>query len=104
MLKVLKLYNYNFAALDKSISGNYTCSVRNLFGDDSITYALMVVMPPEAPTMKLQYMTTDSIRFKWNHPDNGGATIQGNQTIHNFILELCKIILNCEIFCFKIIY
>lgn len=34
-------------------------------------------MPPRAPILELQYTTTDSIKFCWNHPDNGGATIQG---------------------------
>ncbi|EFN71841.1 Down syndrome cell adhesion molecule [Camponotus floridanus] len=63
--------------LEQSVAGNYTCSASNLFGDDSITYSLIVVMPPKAPLLELQYTTTNSIRFRWNHPDNGGATIQG---------------------------
>ncbi|TGZ53114.1 Uncharacterized protein DBV15_05473 [Temnothorax longispinosus] len=67
----------NIRGLEQSVAGNYTCSASNLFGDDSITYSLVVVMPPRAPTLELQYTTTNSIRFRWNHPDNGGATIQG---------------------------
>ncbi|XP_033228370.1 Down syndrome cell adhesion molecule-like protein Dscam2 [Belonocnema kinseyi] len=67
----------NLHGLDQSVAGNYTCSVSNLFGDDSITYSLIVVMPPRAPILELQYTTTDSIKLCWNHPDNGGATIQG---------------------------
>lgn len=34
-------------------------------------------MPPRAPMLELQYTTTNSIRLRWNHPNNGGATIQG---------------------------
>ncbi|EFN83957.1 Down syndrome cell adhesion molecule, partial [Harpegnathos saltator] len=67
----------NIRGLEQSVAGNYTCSASNLFGDDSITYSLVVVMPPKAPSLELQYTTTNSIRFRWNHPDNGGATIQG---------------------------
>jgi len=69
---------FYISGLEQSVAGNYTCSASNLFGDDSITYSLVVVMPPRAPSLELQYTTTNSIRFRWNHPDNGGATIQGN--------------------------
>ena len=67
----------HLSGLEQSVAGNYTCSASNLFGDDSITYSLVVVMPPRAPSLELQYTTTNSIRFRWNQPDNGGATIQG---------------------------
>lgn len=74
---IIIFLNY-ILGLEQSVTGNYTCSASNLFGDDSITYSLVVVMPPRAPSLELQYTTTNSIRFRWNHPDNGGATIQGN--------------------------
>ncbi|XP_044017269.1 Down syndrome cell adhesion molecule-like protein Dscam2 [Aphidius gifuensis] len=67
----------NIHAVEQSIAGNYTCSTNNLFGDDSITYTLVVVMPPKAPQLELQYTTTHSAKFRWIHPNNGGATIQG---------------------------
>ncbi|XP_047351251.1 Down syndrome cell adhesion molecule-like protein Dscam2 isoform X6 [Vespa velutina] len=67
----------HICALEQSVAGNYSCSANNQFGEDSITYTLVVVMPPRSPTLELQYTTTNSIRLRWNHPDNGGATIQG---------------------------
>ncbi|XP_044594739.1 Down syndrome cell adhesion molecule-like protein Dscam2 [Cotesia glomerata] len=67
----------NIHGLDQSLAGNYSCSARNLFGDDSITYTLVVVMPPKSPVLELQYTTTHSIKLRWNSPENGGATIQG---------------------------
>ncbi|XP_024944983.1 Down syndrome cell adhesion molecule-like protein Dscam2 isoform X2 [Cephus cinctus] len=67
----------NIHGLDQTVTGNYTCMAKNLFGDDSITYTLVVVMPPRAPVLELQYTTTHSARLLWKHPDNGGATIQG---------------------------
>lgn len=71
----------NYLALEQSVAGNYTCSASNLYGDDSITYSLVVVMPPRAPALELQYTTIDSIKFNWNHPDNGGANIQGKDQL-----------------------
>ncbi|XP_043491862.1 Down syndrome cell adhesion molecule-like protein Dscam2 isoform X4 [Polistes fuscatus] len=67
----------HICALEQSVAGNYTCSAKNQFGEDSVTYTLVVVMPPRSPTLELQYTTTNSIRLRWAHPDNGGATIQG---------------------------
>ncbi|XP_076279934.1 Down syndrome cell adhesion molecule 3 isoform X5 [Lasioglossum baleicum] len=67
----------NIRGLEQSVAGNYTCSATNLFGDDSITYSVVVVMPPRAPSLELQYTTTNSIRLRWSHPNSGGATIQG---------------------------
>ncbi|XP_015187903.1 PREDICTED: Down syndrome cell adhesion molecule-like protein Dscam2 isoform X4 [Polistes dominula] len=67
----------HICALEQSVAGNYTCSAKNQFGEDSVTYTLVVVMPPRSPTLELQYTTTNSIRLRWTHPDNGGATIQG---------------------------
>lgn len=77
----MTLRRIKILGLEQSVAGNYTCSASNLFGDDSITYTLVVVMPPRAPILELQYTTTNSIRFRWNHPNNGGATIQGTLEI-----------------------
>jgi Down syndrome cell adhesion protein len=75
-----------FSALEQSVAGNYTCSVSNTYGDDSITYTLIVVMTPRAPTLELQYTTIDSIKLYWNHPDNGGANIQGSMLFQSCFL------------------
>lgn len=62
---------------DQSLSGNYTCSAKNLFGDDNITYTLMVLMPPGAPNLEVQFSTSRSIRLHWTQPGDGGSLIQG---------------------------
>ncbi|XP_044257604.1 Down syndrome cell adhesion molecule-like protein Dscam2 isoform X1 [Tribolium madens] len=67
----------NIHSADQSLSGNYTCSAKNLFGDDNITYTLMVLMPPSAPTLEVQFSTTRSIRLHWTQPEDGGSIIQG---------------------------
>jgi hypothetical protein len=62
---------------DQSLSGNYTCSAKNLFGDDNITYTLMVLMPPSAPSLEVQFTTARSIRLHWTQPEDGGSITQG---------------------------
>lgn len=63
--------------VDASLTGNYTCIAVNLFGNDSITYTLIVLMPPSAPEVEVEYSTSNSIKVKWTKPENGGSTIQG---------------------------
>lgn len=76
-----------FSGLEPSIAGNYTCSSSNLFGEDSIIYTVIVIMPPKTPTLELQYTTANSIKFRWSHPENGGATIQGKKKFFNKLFE-----------------
>lgn len=42
-----------------------------------MTYTLVVLMPPNAPTLEVQFTTATSIRLHWTHPEDGGALIQG---------------------------
>ncbi|KAJ8980637.1 hypothetical protein NQ317_017933 [Molorchus minor] len=63
--------------VDPSLAGNYTCISNNLFGEDEITYTLVVLMPPSAPTLEVQFTTPNSIRLHWTHSENAGTPIQG---------------------------
>ncbi|XP_066247380.1 cell adhesion molecule Dscam1 isoform X2 [Euwallacea similis] len=63
--------------VDVSLTGNYTCKAENVYGKDSITYSLIVLMPPSAPDIEIEYATSNSIKVKWTEPENGGAKIQG---------------------------
>lgn len=63
--------------LEPSLSGNYTCSAKNLFGEDEITYTIVVLLPPGPPNLEIQFTTITSIRLHWKRPDDGGAPIQG---------------------------
>ncbi|XP_071054820.1 cell adhesion molecule Dscam2 [Onthophagus taurus] len=62
---------------DQSLGGNYTCSAKNLFGEDAITYTLIVLLPPQAPVLEEQFTTAKSIRIRWSVPNDGGTPIQG---------------------------
>ncbi|XP_065172769.1 cell adhesion molecule Dscam1-like, partial [Atheta coriaria] len=74
--KVTSEGHLSIHSADQSLAGNYTCSAKNLFGEDNITYSLFVIMSPSAPTLEVQFSTAKSIRLRWTQPENGGAVIQ----------------------------
>ncbi|XP_069687424.1 cell adhesion molecule Dscam1 isoform X3 [Periplaneta americana] len=63
--------------LDKSKEGNYTCMAKNLWGEDQVTYQVLVLMAPDAPSLELQHTTSRNIHLRWRATDDGGAPIQG---------------------------
>lgn len=81
--------------VDYSLAGNYTCSAKNLFGEDEITYTLIVVLPPNAPTLEVQYTTAKSIRIHWTKPKDGGTIIQGNSFPIIFFAHLKPYYIRC---------
>lgn len=84
--------------VDPSLAGNYTCSAMNLFGEDNITYTLIVLMPPSAPILKVRFTTARSIGLHWNQPEDGGAIIQGELDRSSLRFSLNWKMENCEIF------
>ncbi|CAL4121604.1 unnamed protein product, partial [Meganyctiphanes norvegica] len=44
-------------------SGNYTCTVRNSLGSDSVTHVIFVNKPPTAPILRLNYATHDALNL-----------------------------------------
>uniref|UniRef100_A0A336KKP0 CSON012059 protein n=1 Tax=Culicoides sonorensis TaxID=179676 RepID=A0A336KKP0_CULSO len=64
-------------SLDTSLSGNFTCNAKNLFGEDEIVYTVIAMKSPNPPLVSVQYTSSDSIRIRWDKPDDGGATILG---------------------------
>lgn len=69
--------NLKIHSIEVSLSGNYTCSAKNLFGEDSIVYTVIAMKPPVAPQIIVHYASSDSIRISWDSADDGGAPIQG---------------------------
>lgn len=64
-------------SVEPSLSGNYTCSAKNLFGEDEIYYHVVALKPPSAPQLTIQFTTSDSIKLKWEAPESGGIAILG---------------------------
>nr|XP_027230100.1 Down syndrome cell adhesion molecule-like protein Dscam2 [Penaeus vannamei] len=67
--------------IQRSDSGQYTCTASNHHGVDSVTYNLTVLVPPSAPSLHVTETTASSIRVQWSVEDTGGASLQG-ATLH----------------------
>ncbi|XP_053686439.1 cell adhesion molecule Dscam2 [Sabethes cyaneus] len=70
--RYLKIYK-----IEPNLSGNYTCTAKNLFGEDSISYILIVLQTPNITLISIQYASYDSVRIIWETSFDGGAPIQG---------------------------
>lgn len=63
-------------------AGNYTCIAENVFGDDKISYEVVVVEVPTPPTLFLVSTTKNSITLKWKDLNDGGCPILGLSKLH----------------------
>lgn len=66
-------------SVEQQLAGNYTCSAKNLFGEDQVVYRVISMRPPDAPQISVQFASSDSIRISWDQApvDDGGTPIQG---------------------------
>ncbi|KAL0810748.1 hypothetical protein ABMA28_010066 [Loxostege sticticalis] len=53
--------------IDQSLSGNYTCLAKNLYGSDAVEYMVIVLPLPEAPILRATPYK-DSILVEWEQP------------------------------------
>jgi hypothetical protein len=56
---------------------NYSCSVENTWGKDTIFYSLKVFVPPEPPALIVVDIFSDSLMLEWNDNKDGGSSILG---------------------------
>lgn len=68
---------------DVSLAGNYTCTVRNGLGSDTLSVAVHVRAPPAPPAPRLRSTAAHALQLSWDKPSDGGAHILGNKIIHN---------------------
>ncbi|XP_028040481.1 Down syndrome cell adhesion molecule-like protein Dscam2 [Bombyx mandarina] len=54
--------------VDASLSGNYTCRVRNAAGSDAVSYVVRVRRPPSAPLLRLARADLYALHLTWEHP------------------------------------
>ncbi|CAG9564400.1 unnamed protein product [Danaus chrysippus] len=66
--------------IDQSLSGNYTCLAKNLYGSDSVEYTVVVLPLPEAPTLRATPYK-DSILVEWEQPYYSISNRSSNQKI-----------------------
>lgn len=72
-------------SLEQTLSGNYTCSAKNLFGEDFVVYQVIAMKPPNPPQISVHYTSIDSIRISWEGADDGGTPIQGYNLQHRTV-------------------
>ncbi|XP_045506912.1 Down syndrome cell adhesion molecule-like protein Dscam2 [Colias croceus] len=53
--------------IDESLSGNYTCLAKNLYGSDSVKYTVVVQPLPDSPILRATPYK-DSILVEWEQP------------------------------------
>ncbi|CAA9994319.1 unnamed protein product, partial [Nesidiocoris tenuis] len=91
-------------SVNRGDAGEYSCSVENSFGRDSVTHHLIILAPPHVPQITLTSTTTNSITMKLKpnpadtepihgytikyKPEFGDwETIQLAPTVHKYTLE-----------------
>ncbi|XP_061704953.1 cell adhesion molecule Dscam2-like [Cydia pomonella] len=57
--------------IDQSLSGNYTCLAKNLYGSDSVSYGVLVLPTPEPPAVRAE-PHKHAMRLVWDVPRAAG--------------------------------
>lgn len=74
-------------SVEPNLSGNYTCSAKNLFGSDEISYTVHALKPPSTPQLNFQFATIDSVKLNWEEPETGGSLILGYKISYRYSSE-----------------
>ncbi|CAG9792462.1 unnamed protein product [Diatraea saccharalis] len=53
--------------IDQSLSGNYTCLAKNLYGSDSVSYDVIVLPTPEPPSLRV-IAHKNALHLHWDSP------------------------------------
>lgn len=75
-------------SVEPNLSGNYTCSAKNLFGSDEISYTVHALKPPSSPSLSFQFSTVDSVKLNWDEPETGGSAILGYTISYRYSSEI----------------
>lgn len=57
--------------LDRSVSDNYTCAVRNPFGSDRATWEVVALAAPPRPHLRLAANAPARLHLSWDAPATG---------------------------------
>ncbi|XP_050356636.1 cell adhesion molecule Dscam2-like [Nymphalis io] len=61
--------------IDQSLSGNYTCLAKNLYGSDSVSYEVSVLPTPEPPILRIT-PHKNALHLQWDQPRKVGGKNQ----------------------------
>ncbi|XP_022821445.1 Down syndrome cell adhesion molecule-like protein Dscam2 [Spodoptera litura] len=70
--------------VDRSAADNYTCTVRNPWGEERAAWELRVLAPPAPPRLRLAAAAPARLQLLWEKPHSGGSNI------HGYILEYSR--------------
>lgn len=79
------LFFYVLSEVDAATSGNYTCSARNAFGSEEVTYRVECASPPSAPILNLDHASHKEARLVWRTTYHPAAPPHGKYYI-SFIM------------------
>lgn len=71
--EVMSNGNLKIHSIEPNLSGNFTCSAKNLFGEDNIVYTVIAMKAPSPPQINAHYSSADSIRVSWEKIEDGGT-------------------------------
>lgn len=54
--------------MDEGVSDNYTCTVRNPWGEESGTWELILLSAPPVPTLRLASAHPAALHLTWDTP------------------------------------
>lgn len=57
--------------------GNYTCNAENVYGNDKVSYSVIIVEPPVPPSLQFFSSTKQTVTLKWKNHGDGGSPITG---------------------------
>ncbi|XP_028167751.1 Down syndrome cell adhesion molecule-like protein Dscam2 [Ostrinia furnacalis] len=60
--------------LDRTVSDNYTCTVRNPYGSERATWEVLALSPPARPLLRLTHAAPARLALAWDAP---GAAVSG---------------------------
>ena len=67
----------------KTDAGNYSCKAQNIHAKDTITYNLIVQVPPVPPMLYVEGRTRHSISLKW-------SLVPNHSPVHGYIINYKK--------------
>ncbi|XP_049798773.1 Down syndrome cell adhesion molecule-like protein Dscam2 [Schistocerca nitens] len=67
----------HISKLEKENEGNFSCTAKNLFGEDQVRYQIIVLMPPQPPQLEFVASDHHNIKLQWSYPKDGGTPVLG---------------------------
>ncbi|KAJ0182203.1 hypothetical protein K1T71_001572 [Dendrolimus kikuchii] len=69
--------------MDRSLSDNYTCTVRNPWGEDRATWEIRALSPPSRPVLRLSSAAPTRLHLVWDAPHSTGSNLHGYKLEHS---------------------